>query len=196
MKRIVDILKKGGIGVLATDTIYGVVGSANSKKAVDRIYKLKGRDEKKPFIILISDVKDLEKFGISTPSFLITKNPPLKRGINSRGFWPLKTTIIFPITKKYQKKLEYLHRGTNSLAFRLITNKLEKNKNLFNIIKKVGPIVAPSANPQGLTPAQNINETNNYFGDKINFYLDSGNIKSKPSKIIFYVSGKKVVIRK
>ena len=54
MGNIVTILKQGGIGVLPTDTIYGLVGSALSQRAVKRIYKVRKRNPKKPFIILIS----------------------------------------------------------------------------------------------------------------------------------------------
>ena len=64
MKEEIKILKKGGIGVVATDTLYGIVGSALSIKAVQRIYAVKGRDDKKPFIILISSIADLKKFSV------------------------------------------------------------------------------------------------------------------------------------
>ena len=63
-KRIIKILKEGGIGVLPTDTIYGLVGLALNKKTVDRIYRVRKREKTKPFIILISNVKDLELFNI------------------------------------------------------------------------------------------------------------------------------------
>ena len=59
------MISNGGIGVLATDTIYGLVGSALSKKAVAKIYKLRQRNTKKPMIILIGAIKDLFLFGIN-----------------------------------------------------------------------------------------------------------------------------------
>ena len=58
--QIIKILKSGGIGVMPTDTLYGLVGSAFSKKAINRIYKIKNRDKKKKMIVLISSIKDLE----------------------------------------------------------------------------------------------------------------------------------------
>jgi tRNA A37 threonylcarbamoyladenosine synthetase subunit TsaC/SUA5/YrdC len=63
-RKISEIIKKNGVGVLPTDTLYGLVGSAFSKEAVDRIYDLKSRNEKKSLIILISSIEDLEKFGV------------------------------------------------------------------------------------------------------------------------------------
>ena len=51
---IIKILKNGGVGIMPTDTLYGLVGSAYSKKAVNRIYKLKKRKKSKKLIVLIS----------------------------------------------------------------------------------------------------------------------------------------------
>ena len=62
--KIIELLKNNKIGVLPTDTIYGLVGSALSIKTVERIYKVRQRDPQKPMIILISDRQDLEKFDI------------------------------------------------------------------------------------------------------------------------------------
>ena len=52
---------------MPTDTIYGLVGSAHSKKAIKRIYEIKKRDKKKKLIVLISSINDLKKFGIPLP---------------------------------------------------------------------------------------------------------------------------------
>lgn len=67
LKNIIKILKSSGVGVMPTDTIYGLVGRAEDKKAVERIYKIKRRNKKKPFIILISNIQDLKKFGVRHP---------------------------------------------------------------------------------------------------------------------------------
>jgi L-threonylcarbamoyladenylate synthase len=107
------ILKNDGIGVLPTDTLYGVVGSAFSKKAVQRIYALKGRDENKPFIVLLAGYTDLKLFGVKPEMQALFK----KQSEATRR----PTSIILPVT---QKKFEYLHRGTKSIAFRMPKNKL------------------------------------------------------------------------
>ncbi|MDP3732970.1 MAG: L-threonylcarbamoyladenylate synthase [Candidatus Daviesbacteria bacterium] len=61
---IVNLLKKGEIGVMPTDTIYGIVGSALNPQTVEKIYQLRKRAKNKPFIILISSLDDLKKFDI------------------------------------------------------------------------------------------------------------------------------------
>src|SRR3989344_4954201 len=83
--KIIKILKRGGIGVLPTDTLYGLVGLALNKKTVELIYKVRKRNPKKPLIILISSLKDLELFGIRLSS-------PTKKILNK--LWPGKVSII------------------------------------------------------------------------------------------------------
>ncbi len=170
----VKILKNDGIGVLPTDTLYGIMGSAFSKKAVERIYKVKGRNSKKPFIILISSLNDLKKFGIIYPVILQTYRIDLVKKM-----WPRKTTIIFPLPKEMWKKFPYLHRGTKSLAFRL-----PRKKSLIALLKKTGPLVAPSTNPESLPPATIIAEAKKYFDNKIDFYISGGRKTGSPSRII------------
>ena len=95
LNKIIDIIKKDGIGVMPTDTLYGLVGSAFSENAVDRIYKIKGRDMRKPFIILIGSISALEKFG-----FVLDDN--LKRDL--KQFWPGKNSIILSLPKESLEK--------------------------------------------------------------------------------------------
>lgn len=172
MKNITTIISKSGIGVFPTDTLYGVIGSAFSKKAVERIYAVKGRNHTKPFIVLISSLRDLEKCGVD-PS-LIRAN---RRILESH--WPGKVSIILPVKKTNLKKFAYLHRQKNSLAFRM-----PKNKKLGALLEKTGPLVAPSANPESLPPAETITKAKKYFGNAVDFYVVGGKKAGKPSTIL------------
>jgi len=154
------------IGVLLTDTIYGIVGQALDKDVVERIYKVKKRNPKKPLIVLISSFDDLSNiFDIK-----LTNNQI--KILNE--FWPGKVSVILPCTK-----YEHLGRGTNSIAFRL-----PSNKSLIELVKKTGPIVATSVNKEGDVPAKNIEEAKKYFGNEMDFYIDSGEAKSETSLLI------------
>lgn len=177
-KNIVSYIKKDGIGVLPTDTLYGLVGSAFSKKAVKKIYTIKKRDTTKPLIILISKISDLKKFDIS-----LTK---VEKDLVKK-VWPGKVSIIFSCS---EKQFHYLHRGTKSLAFRL-----PQKKNLLVLLNKTGPLVAPSANPESLPPAETIEQAKKYFGSRINFYIDEGVKRGKPSKLIKIENNKIVRLR-
>jgi L-threonylcarbamoyladenylate synthase len=174
-----QILSNGGVGVLPTDTIYGIVGSALNPRTVARIYKLRRRNLKKPMIILIGSLGDLRLFGI-TPDRATLKI--LKK------FWPGNVSIILPCKIK---RFLYLHRGTKALAFRL-----PKPIWLCQLLQKTGPLVAPSANWEGKLPARTIGEAKKYFGKEVDFYVDAGLMNSTPSMLIKIEKGKVIVLRK
>jgi L-threonylcarbamoyladenylate synthase len=73
----------------------------------------------------------------------------------------------------------YLHRGTQTLAFRL-----PASANLRELLLKTGPLIAPSANIEGLPPAKNIEEARNYFGDAVDLYMDGETIAGKASRVV------------
>lgn len=177
-EKIISYIKKGEIGIIPTDTLYGIVGSAFSKKAVSKIYKIKDRDLHKPFIVLISGIEDLKKFN-------------LKLNIEQKNllekYWPSELSVILPVT---QKKYEYLHRGTQSIAFRF-----PKKKYLIDLVKITGPLVAPSANYQGQEAVQTIYEAKKKFGDKLSFYKGGGMLVGKPSTLVSFVDKKPKILR-
>lgn len=180
---VADITRRGGIGVLLTDTIYGIVGSAHSKKAVERIYEVKGRDDAKPLIVLLASLEDLKKFNIA----LSPKEERTVRKMLREAKRP--TTIILPAS---WKRSAYLHRGTERFRFRIPVN-----PKLKVFLKQTGPLVAPSANPQGKPPAENIREAMEYFGDAVDFYVDGGTKRGKPSRLVeLTAKGTVEVIRK
>lgn len=176
MEKAIKILKEDGIGVLATDTLYGLVGSALSPKTVERIYRIKGRDTTKPLIVLIGSLDDLKLFKVEADKKLLAK------------YWPGKVSIILPCDNE---DFAYLHRGKKSLAFRF-----PKKESLITLLKETGPLVAPSANPEGSKPAETIKQAKEYFNDSIDFYLDEGKLTSLPSTLIAFDKGKAIIKRK
>lgn len=167
-QKLIKILQNGGVAVIPTDTIYGVVGQALNKKTVERVYQIKERTPEKPFIIIISNTVDLESFGIKLNDF------QQKKVVE---YWPGPVSLVFEVGGS---NFEYLHRGTKSLAFRLPDSDF-----LTKLISHTGPLVAPSANPEGGIPAMNIEIAKQYFGDQVDYYADGEEKNGPPSKIIF-----------
>lgn len=179
MEAVIRSLKNSGVGVLPTDTLYGLVGLALSKKAVRKIYRIRKRNPKKPMIILINSLANLKLFSVKISK---QQEKLLKK------IWPGPISVILPCKSA---KFFYLHRGTKSLAFRL-----PKNKWLRAVLKKTGPLVAPSANFEGSSPAKTIPEAKKYFGDQADFYIDHGTLDSEPSTLISLEKVKIKMIRK
>lgn len=178
MKEIIKKILNNGIGVLPTDTLYGLAGSALSREAFDRIFELKKRNSQSPFIILINSIEDLKLFDIEI-------------GDESRKildkYWPGKISVILPCNSE---KFSYLHLGTKTLAFRM-----PDKKDLLELLKQTGPLLAPSANYFGEIPALTIEEAKSYFGDSVDFYIDEGKLESLPSTLIKMENERVAVLR-
>ncbi len=167
-KLLIQKLKQGEIVGMPTDTIYGLVGLASNTQTVEAVYTLRKRNKQKPCIILIGDISDVERFGIKLSDTTMQE---------IANYWPGPVSIIFDCPLE---EFSYLHRGTQSLAFRL-----PDNPNLQAILRETGPLIAPSLNWEGEPPAETIDEARKYFGDSID-YVDGGRIIGKPSKVVRY----------
>lgn len=170
MKSFKDVIKEGGVAVLRTDTLYGLVCDAFNQQSVRRIYEIKNRDLLKPVIVLVATVDQIRDFGIE-----ITQE--LENTLHK--YWPGKVSIILP-TNDDKINTYYIHKGTGGIAFRV-----PDDESLRTLLLDVGPLVAPSANPEGQAPASNIQEATDYFGDFVDYYVDGGQVNhTEPSKII------------
>lgn len=165
------------IAVIPTDTLYGLVAPALDPEAVGLVYALKGRAPEKPCIILISEISELFKFGII---------PTKAAATFLSKVWPGPVSVVLPCLSE---ELAYLHRGTHSLAFRI-----PGEASLRELLQKAGPLIAPSANPEGQPVAHTIEEARAYFGDKIGEYVDGGFLDGLPSTLVdFSVSPAKLL---
>jgi L-threonylcarbamoyladenylate synthase len=174
----VDIIKKGGVGVIPTDTQYGIIASSHDKEAFDSIIKLKGlNSNRKGFVNLISKQEDLEEFGIEINDFQ-------KRILEK--IWPGPYSVIFEVDENHKDILRF-----SAHAFRL-----PDNKQILDFVSKTGPIIATSANETSMPSSRSITEAREYFGDKVDFYVDGGMLDSEPSTIIMIKDSQVEVIRK
>jgi len=169
-KNLKKVLKKNGVAVMPTDTIYGIVGHALAPETVNRIYNLKKRAPEKPCIILIGNITELKKLSI-----IISEEQKNKL----KEYWTTDSAPVSIVLDCPDEKLSYLHRGTKTLAVRL-----PASPSLLKLLLETGPLIAPSANPEGLLPAEDIKEAKKYFGDSVDYYMDRGRITGKPSKLI------------
>jgi L-threonylcarbamoyladenylate synthase len=173
-----DLLLDRQVGIVPTDTIYGISCISSCESCVERIYTLKDRDFDKPFIILIPDIESLENFAVSLTE---------KTRTELYKYWPGRNSVVLPCP---HSRFKYLHRGLNSLAFRV-----PDNTDLVEMLKKTGSIVSTSANYQGGTNATSIEDAIRFFGEGVDFYLDMGVLINSPSSVYKCIDGKFIKIR-
>lgn len=171
-----SLLRPGTVGVLPTDTIYGLVARAGDETAVTRLYQLKRR-EQKPGTLIAANIEQLESLGL--------KHRYLKA---VEQFWPGALSVIIPCS---DPRLAYLHAGKYSLAVRI-----PEPEALHRLLTATGPLLTSSANQPGQTPAATIADARHYFGSEVDFYIDGGDLSHhEPSTIIRILDDAIEVIR-
>ena len=163
------ILKQGGIILYPTDTVWGIGCDATNFEAVEKIYKLKKREDSKSLICLVNDFKMLNRY--------IEEIPEVAYDI-------LKYTTK-PTTVIYDKPLhvaENLIANDNSLAIRVISDSFANL--LIRKFKK--PIVSTSANISEKPTPKSFKEISQEVLKGVDYVVNLPNVKSnkKPSSII------------
>lgn len=172
-----EIIKKGGLVVFPTDTLYGLGGNALNKNAVKKIFSLKKRPLDKPISINIAHKKDLKKY--------VNKIPPSTKKL-IREFWPGALTIIFEKSKIIPSELT---GGSPYIGIRIPNNKIA-----LQLIKLSGsPLTSPSANITGKKPPSSAGQALKNFDGKVDMIIDGGITRTKKASTIIDVSKEKPV---
>lgn len=175
-QEIIKKLQDGAIGVIPTDTVYGVACQAGDQAAVERLYALKNR-EQKPGTVIAASVAQLVELGIKARYLKAVEQ-----------YWPGAITIVIPAESP---ALSYLHMGKWSLGVRI-----PADTKLVKYLEQTGPLLTSSANHPGEPPANTIEEAKAYFGDQVDFYVDGGDLSDKqPSTVIRIVDDAVEVLR-
>ena len=172
---IINLIQNGAVGVLATDTVYGLVCNASIPAAVERLYAIKNR-EFKPGTVIAASIDQLVELGI-----------PRRYLKPVEHFWPNPISVVVPVGLLHPE----IHLGKGSIAVRIPNDTV-----LTDLLLQTGPLLTTSANKPGEPVAASINEARAYFGDTVDFYQDSGTITDhKPSTILRVVDDAIEVLR-
>lgn len=154
-----DILRRGGLVAMPTETVYGLAADAADGEAVARLYAAKGRPSFNPLIVHVSG-RDMAETCVDVP--------PLAAKLMD-CFWPGPLTLVLP-KKEDAPVSELAGAGLDTLGVRMPAHRDSQA-----LIAAFGrPLVAPSANPSGAvspTTAQHVAEG---LGDRIDLILDAG----------------------
>jgi len=162
-----NIIKRGGLVVYPTDTVYGLGCNPLDEKALEKAFKAKQRRDK-PFPILAYSITDAQKIAH------LTKEAKKL----AKKYWPGPLTMVLlkketlPNLATCNQKTVGVRIPNHEIALKLI--------HLSN-----GLLVGTSANKTGEPPPRNVQEAINQLGEKIDVYLDAGPVKHGiPSTVI------------
>lgn len=158
IKKAAKLLADGEVVAIPTETVYGLAADATNKKAVEKIFKAKGRPQDNPLIVHVSNLEQLKK--------LVVKIDDTEKKLIDK-FWPGPLTIIF---KSNKTVADNVSAGLDSIGIRM-----PNNSTTLKIIEKSGkPLAAPSANISGRPSPTDAKTVVDDLNGKIAAVVDDG----------------------
>ena len=178
--RAAKIVSEGGVIAFRTDTFYGLGVDPFNAAAVAKIRELKGREENKPILLLLSDVSVADRF-IADRSKAFEET--------ARRYWPGPLTIVGVAVSNLPPEIT---AGTGTVGVRVPAG--DDVRELVRVCG--GALTATSANPSGREPARSVQEVLDYFKDRIDLVIDGGEVTAtEPSTVLDVTTSPARVIR-
>lgn len=187
IQKAAKALMDGYLVAFPTETVYGLGVDANNEKAVNRLYKVKGRPTTHPLIVHISSISHLSKWAVEVPEYAF------KLG---EKFWPGPMTLI---VKRGELAQDFITGAQDNVGIRVPNQKVAHL--LLKEFEQIGGngVAAPSANKFGAVSPTSADAVNQEIGSDLNstdLILDDGKcLIGVESTIIDCTSEFPVVIR-
>lgn len=167
-KNLAALLHGGAIGILPTDTVYGLV-SVIAPEPIKRLYATKPRQSHAGTVIA-SSVDDLIALGLDEAALQHVSH-----------LWPASLSVVIAA----QHVPKFLREERGSLAVRI-----PEDKTLRSLLQKTGPLMTTSANKHGEKTAATISAAQHIFSDSVDFYVDGGDLSNRPPSTIITVDAR------
>jgi tRNA threonylcarbamoyl adenosine modification protein (Sua5/YciO/YrdC/YwlC family) len=179
IRKVVEVLEKGGIIGYPTDTIYGVGCDLFNPEAIRKIHRLKKLDEKKPLSFICSDLKDISRYAyVSNYAYKM-----MKRLLPGPYTFVLEATKLVPKVATTKQK---------TVGIRIPDNKI-----CLSLVRELGhPIISTSVYKQDEGLYNDPAEIEERFGKQLDLVIDGGVIVAEHSSIIDLTDEFSKVIRR
>ncbi len=175
-----DLLDKGELVAIPTETVYGLAGNALKPHAVARIFEAKNRPSFDPLIVHIHDAQQISKYAMQVP--------PIAERL-AKEFWPGPLTLLL---RKRNNIPDIVTSGLDTVALRVPDH--STTLRLLQMLEF--PLAAPSANPFGFISPTTAAHVQDQLGSKIKYIVDGGPCRvGVESTIVGFDNGKPVVYR-
>ncbi len=179
IERAVEILRRGGVIIYPTDTIYGLGCDITCKEAVEKIRLIKGRDDKKPMSFVCADLANVSQYArVSNYAYRI-----LKRCL------PGPYTFVLPATRETPRMLQSKQK---TVGLRVPDHPVP-----LAVIKELGnPIISTSANRSSEEVLTDPSQLEEVLGSQVDLILECGQLPILPSSVISLVGDKAEILRR
>jgi L-threonylcarbamoyladenylate synthase len=178
LQKAAEILRKGGLVVFPTETVYGIGANAFNEAAVRSIFKAKGRPQDNPLIVHIADWKMLDR---------IAEQVPVTAKALFRSFSPGPLTVVL---KKKGSIPGCVSAGLDTVAVRVPSHPSARS-----LIRACGfPLAAPSANRSGRPSPTTYAMALSEMDGRADAVIDGGNCDHGLESTVVAVEGGTVTI--
>lgn len=178
VQRAVEVLERGGLLAYPTDTYYGLGCDLSSKKGIERLYQLKGRDKKKPLSFLCPDLSDVAKYAhVSNFAYRTMK-----------GLTPGAFTFILEATRLVP---DLMMSKQKQVGIRVPDAPLVRE-----LARTLGrPLVTTSATNTEGVPLTDAKDIKAELGHGLDLILDGGVTLNEPSTVISLIGDTLEILR-
>jgi len=176
----VEVLQRGEVIALPTDTVYGIGAHGFLGAAIEQLYEIKGRDRLKAIALLLAGVEDVQRVAMQVPQIAWRL---------AERFWPGALTLVL---SKAPDVLDVLTGGGDAIAVRVPDHAVA-----LAFIRALGaPLAATSANLSGEPEARTAAEVLAALGERVPFVLDGGRCPGGVASTVVDVTVQPPVIRR
>lgn len=173
-----DLINKGEVIAMPTETVYGLAADATNPDAIRRIFMIKGRPQDNPLIVHISNISMMES---------LTANVPRIAYELAEEFWPGPLTIVLPKSNLVPHEIS---AGLDTVAIRM-----PSHDTALKLIDESGvPIAAPSANKSGSPSPTTANHVYDDLNGQIPIILDGGSCKIGLESTVVKIDNDEIII--
>lgn len=173
-----EALERGKLIVLPTDTVYGVAVAAGSADALETVFEIKRRDRDKAIPWLVGGLDALDRYGVRVPEYAFRL---------ARKWWPGALTLVVKASDSVPSAFQ---AADGTIALRM-----PDAPYLLALIDRLGcPVVASSANSQGLPAPASVDELERRIMDEAELVLDGGHAKVGTASTVCICTGVEPVV--
>lgn len=178
LDKVTAILKDGGVIAYPTDTCYGIGCDITNKKAIEKIYRIKGQDKKKPFSFICSDLKNISQYAqVSNYAYRVMKK-----------LLPGCYTFILDGSSQVPKMM-LTKRKTAGI-------RIPDNNICIKIVEQLGnPIISTTASMENGEIINDPSLIEEYFGKKLDVVVDGGISRGNQSSVVSLIDDEPEIIR-
>jgi len=154
----VHILRGGGVVGFPTETFYGLGADARNEAAVEKIFRIKGRDFRNPIALIVADEREV---------IPLVEEIPATAKILMQRFWPGPLTLIFRAAPSISSRLT---GSTGKIGIRVSSHPIAR----FLAAGLAGPLTATSANLSGGPECSSADAVIRTLGDLPDAVIDGG----------------------